>query len=217
MQERFNHQQIEHETSLLQSKWSWCAKLGVALIFFGVLAISIIGLPDVNPVFLAGWLMVMSGIAEAIHAFHLRNSSAFYFHFVPAISGLPVGVLMVTHPAAGGPAWMLVFASCFTVIGIFRSISAFQLKFVRWKWVAFDGVVTLLLAATFWTTSLRLVPWFFPLAVGISLMVRGWSSIMFGMGLRSWSVPQPPLPVSHGQQVQAYVNRFLQRHSGLRN
>ena len=211
MYDTLHRQHVEYETSQLQHKGNWCAKLGIALVLLGILAIATMTVP--NSVILVGWLLIVSGLAEAVHAFHLRNSSAFFFHFVPAIAGLPVGVLMVTHPAADGRAWLLVFASSFTMLGLFRSISAFQLKFVGWKWVAVDGAITLLLAAIFWTVSLWLVPWFFPLAVGISLILRGWSSIVFGMGLRDRSMQQACHALSRGQKVEAYVNRFLQRHS----
>jgi uncharacterized membrane protein HdeD (DUF308 family) len=193
----------------LRHKAAWCVNLGIALVVLGGLAIWVIGLSGVNVVILIGWLMVVSGLAEGIHAFHLRKSSAFLFHLVPAIAGLPIGLLIVTHPSAGGVAWMLVFASSFTVIGLFRVISAFRLKFPNWTWAAVDGTVTLLLATMFWTTLAWLVPWFFPLAVGVSLILRGWSSIMFGLGMHS----------SHREHAgtyrdeEAYVNRFLQSRS----
>lgn len=192
----------------LRHKAAWCVNLGIALVVLGGLAICVIGLSGVNVVVLIGWLMVVSGLAEAIHAFHLRKSSAFLFHVVPAIAGLPVGLLIVTHPSAGGFAWMLVFASSFTVIGLFRAITAFRLKFSNWTWAAVDGAVTLLLATMFWTTWTWLVPWLFPLAAGVSLILRGWASIMFGLGMHS----------SHRERAgtyrdeEAYLNRFL--HSG---
>ena len=192
----------------LRHKAAWCVNLGIALITLGILATCVIGLFGVNVVVLIGWLMVVSGLAETIHAFHLRKSSAFLFHLVPAIAGLPIGLLIVTHPSAGGVAWMLVFASSFTVIGLFRAIAAFRLKFSNWRWAAVDGAVTLLLATIFWTTWAWIVPWFFPLAMGVSLILRGWSSIMFGLGMHS----------SHREHAgtfrdeEAYLNRFLQSH-----
>jgi uncharacterized membrane protein HdeD (DUF308 family) len=193
----------------LRHKAAWCVNLGIALITLGILATCVIGLSGVNVVVLIGWLMVVSGLAEAIHAFHLRKSSAFLFHIVPAIAGLPVGLLVVTHPSAGGVAWMLVFASSFTVIGLFRAISAFRLKFPNWTWAAVDGAVTLLLATMFWTTWAWLVPWFFPLAVGVSLILRGWASIMLGLGMHSSNREH----LDAYRDEQPFLNRFLQSRS----
>ncbi len=200
-----------HQTTL-RHKAVWCANFGIALVILGVLAISLIAFPDANPVFLVGWLMVVAGLAEAVHAFHLRSSDAFLFHLVPAIAGFPVGLLIVTHPSAGAVAWMLVFASSFTMTGIFRAISALHLRFHSWTWAALDGTVTLILAAIFWTTSAWLVPWFFCLAVGLSLILRGLSSIMFGAGLnRSPRVRSQRLD-SHPTQ-EAYIHQLLHSRS----
>jgi uncharacterized membrane protein HdeD (DUF308 family) len=199
--------------SALRHKSSWCANVGIALIIFGVLAISVIPFPDINSVILIGWLMVVSGLVEAVHAFYLRKSDAFLFHLVPAIAGLPIGVLIVTHPSAGAVAWMLVFASSFTVIGLFRTISAVHLRFHAWQWAALDGVITLLLAAIFWTASVMFVPWFFCLAVGVSLIFRGLSSIMFGMGWSSSSHGVHSERLHNYQREEAYITQFLQSRS----
>src|SRR6202162_6568472 len=48
---------------------------------------------------------------------------------------------------------------------------------------AFEGVASLLLAAVFWTNSPRLGPWVFGFSVGTSMILRGWSSIMFAQGV----------------------------------
>jgi uncharacterized membrane protein HdeD (DUF308 family) len=171
----------------------WCAKLGIALIIFGTLAISAAFIKDINSVVLIGWLMLVSGLTEAVHAFYLWKSGAFFFHLVPAIAGVPIGLLMLTHTSAGAVAWMLVFASSFTVIGLFRVIAVFRYRFPAWTWAAVDAIATLLLAALFWTAWLWLAPWYFGLAVGTSLILRGWSSIMFGRGLHALRAQHHPL------------------------
>jgi uncharacterized membrane protein HdeD (DUF308 family) len=157
---------------------------------------------------LLGWLVVVSGLVETVHAYHLRGTGGFFFHIIPGIAGVPIGLLIATHPSAGYVAWMLVFASYFTVLGLFRSISAFRLKFPTWEWSVFDGTVTVLLGALFWTTWPWLVSWFFGLAVGISLMMRGWSSIMFGIRRGRAATPRTHVGVSEWE-----LHRQLQREN----
>jgi uncharacterized membrane protein HdeD (DUF308 family) len=159
----------------------------------GTLAISAAFIKGINSVDLIGWLMLVSGLTEAVHAFYLWKSGAFFFHLVPAIAGVPIGLLMLTHPSAGAVAWMLVFASSFTVIGLFRVIAAFRYRFPGWTCAALDAIATLLLAALFWTAWLWLTPWYFGLAVGTSLILRGLSSIMFGRGLGALRTRDHPL------------------------
>ena len=173
----------------LRGTWTWCVKLGVVLITLGILAISMTAVSDVNSVLWLCWLIVVSGMAEAVHAFHLRKSGGFFFHLVPGIAGVPLGLLVATHPAVELATWMLVFACFFTIVGLFRLLSALRLGFPAWRWAVFDSGVMLVFGSVFWTTSTRLGPQFFDIAVGVSLILRGWSSVMFGFGLRRWRAP----------------------------
>ena len=196
------------DTPLIHARWNWRAKLGVALIFLGILAMAT-ELTSGNSVLLLSWLIVVSGLVEVVHAFHLRRSEEFFFHLVPAIAGIPLGLLMVTHPAADATTWMFVFASFFTVVGVFRLISAVRLKFPAWRWAVLDSMATLLLGCLFWTAWIWLTPWIFGVGVGTSLLLRGWSSIMFGLALQR---PRPAIrthpPSSEGTiQTQLHSSR----------
>ena len=166
--------------------------LGLALMILGVIALCTMRANNPGAVILFGWLVVVSGLAEAAQAFRDRRSDRFFLHLIPAIAGVPIGLLIAAHPAADSLTWMVVFASFFTVIGLFRTISAFWLKFSHWEWTAFDGLAALLFGLLLWA-AWPWGNWFFGLAVGISLILRAWSSFMFPLGLSSQ--PQPHLHV----------------------
>ena len=108
---------------------------------------------------------------------------------VAGILGILIGLLVVTHPVAGALAWTLLFASFFTVIGIFRMVAAFRLKFPNWGWAAFDGAVTLLLGILLWAEWPWSGFWFLGIAVGISLVLRGWAYVMLAFAVHSLPVP----------------------------
>jgi uncharacterized membrane protein HdeD (DUF308 family) len=163
----------------------WSAQLGIALIILGIVALLTMNDPSLVAIMRFGWLVFVSGIVEAAHAFHLRRSDAFFLHLVPAVAGVPIGLLIATHPSAGSLAWILLFASYFTVIGLFHVVSALRLKFPNWPWTVLDGIITLALGTLLWAASPWLAPWFFGLAVGVSLVVRGWSHIMLAIGLHN--------------------------------
>jgi uncharacterized membrane protein HdeD (DUF308 family) len=169
----------------LSQHWNWTAQLGTALILLGIVALltTATNVPRQEVVF--AWLVVFSGIVESVHAFHLRREDKFLVHIIPGIAGLPIGLLIITHPEAGKMVWMLLFASFLTVIGLFRIVSAIRFKFPGRAWAEFDGIATLLLGVVLWAARPWLAPQFMGLAVGFSLVLRGWSSVMLAMGLRS--------------------------------
>jgi uncharacterized membrane protein HdeD (DUF308 family) len=169
----------------LRRKQNWSAQSGVGLIILGLIALGAISFAGPASNLLLAWLILVSGIAEAALAFHLRRSDGFFLHLVPAIAGVPVGLFMTVHPAADARTWMLMFASYFTVVGVFRAIAAYWLKFPNWRWGVFDGVVTVTLAAVLWPAPLWMATWFPGLSVAVCLILRGFSSVMIAVGFRS--------------------------------
>jgi uncharacterized membrane protein HdeD (DUF308 family) len=174
----------------LRHKWGWFLTLGIIMLLLGTVAFIITPAATIGTVLVLGWLIVISGVVEAIHAFRMRKWGGIFLHFVGGILGVLIGLLIVTHPVAGALAWTLLFASFFTVIGIFRTVAAIQLKFPNWGWAVFDGVVTLGLGILLWAEWPWSGFWFIGVAVGVSLILRGWAYVMFAFALHSLPIPQ---------------------------
>src|SRR5438093_10853711 len=134
----------------LRRKWGWFLWVGSIMIVFGMIALAIMPAATIGTVLILGWLMIFSGIVEAIHGFQVRSWGGFFLHLIGGIVGVLIGLLVVTHPVAGALAWTLLFASFFTVIGLFRLVVAITLKFPNWGWAVFDGIVTLGLGILLW-------------------------------------------------------------------
>jgi len=165
--------------------WGWYLAFGIGLIVLGTVAFFLVPAATLATVLFLGWLLVISGVIEAIHAFRMRGWGGVFLHVVAGILGVLVGLLVVTHPVAGALAWTLLFASFFTVIGIFRIVAAIKLKFPFWGWAVFDGVVTTLLGIVLWIDWPWSGLWFLGLALGISLVLRGWSYVMLSLAART--------------------------------
>jgi uncharacterized membrane protein HdeD (DUF308 family) len=168
----------------IRHKWGWFLALGIALIVIGIIALSIIPAATLATVVVLGWLMMFGGIVETVDAFHARGWGGIFLHLAGGILGILVGLLVVTHPVAGALSWTLLFSAFFTVIGIYRMIVAARLKFPNWGWAVFDGAITLLLGIMLWVHWPYSGLWFLGFAVGISLILRGWSQIMFALAAR---------------------------------
>jgi uncharacterized membrane protein HdeD (DUF308 family) len=177
----------------LHHKWGWLLTLGIVMVILGTVAFIITPAATIGTVLVLGWLLVISGVVEAIRAFSMRKSSAIFLHLVGGILGILIGLLIVTHPVAGALVWTLLFASFFTVIGIFRMIAAIQLKFPNWGWAVFDGVVTLGLGILLWAEWPWSGFWFLGIAVGVAFVLRGWAYIMFAFALHSLPAIAPQL------------------------
>jgi uncharacterized membrane protein HdeD (DUF308 family) len=174
---------LEFET--IRHRWGWLLTLGILMICLGTIAFFLLPAATLGTVLVLGWLLVLSGIIECIQAFRERKAGGLFMHLIAGIIGLFVGLLVVTHPVAGALAWTLLFASFLTVIGIFRLISAIRLKFPNWGWAVFDGAISFALGILLWAEWPWSGVWFMGLAVGISLVFRGWSYVMLALAVHS--------------------------------
>ncbi|PYX92935.1 MAG: hypothetical protein DMG71_16660 [Acidobacteria bacterium] len=179
------------ECDIIRPRWGWLLAIGILMVILGAVALFIMPAATIGTALVLGWLLVISGVIELIHAFRVRRWGGLFLHLLGGLLGVFVGFLIVTHPVAGAVAWTLLFASFFTVIGLFRLIAAISLKFPNWGWAVFDGIITLALGIMLWLQWPSSGLWFLGLAVGVSLLLRGWSYIMFAIAMHSLRTPIP--------------------------
>ncbi len=169
----------------LHHRWGWFLTVGLLLVVLGIIALVYTPAATLASVLVLGWLMFFSGIVESVQAFHARGWGGVLLHVAGAALGILIGLLVVTHPIAGALAWTLLFASFLTVIGLFRLIAAIWLRYRSWGWAAFDGIVTLILGVLLWAGLPWSGLWFLGFALGIALILRGWSTIMLAFAVRA--------------------------------
>lgn len=175
----------------LRQKWGWLLALGILMVLLGSFAFFMAVAATIGTVLVLGWLLVISGIVEAIHAFRVHRWSGMFLHLIGGVVGVLVGLLVVTHPASGALAWTLLFASFLSVTGLFRLIAAIRLKFPNWGWAAFDGAVTLVAGIVIWAEWPWSGLWVLGVAVGVSLILRGWAYAMFAMAIHHLPLATP--------------------------
>jgi uncharacterized membrane protein HdeD (DUF308 family) len=180
---------LYYDSEHLRPKWGWLLFLGIVMVILGAIAMFIMPAATIGTVLVLGWLLMISGVIEMIHAIRVQKWGGLFLHLVAGVLGILVGLLVVTHPIAGALAWTLLFAAFFTVIGLFRLLAAIYLKFSNWGWAVFDGIVTLGLGILIWAEWPWSGFWFIGLALGVSLILRGWSYIMLALALHSLPVP----------------------------
>jgi uncharacterized membrane protein HdeD (DUF308 family) len=176
----------------LRPKRGWLLALGILQIVFGVIALFLIPAATVASVLILGWLIVLSGIVEFVHAFQVRRWGGVFLHIIGGVLGVLIGLLIVTHPVAGALAWTLLFASLFTVTGLFRLITAIRFQYQNWGWAAFDGAITLLLGVLLWADWPWSGLWFLGLSLGISLLLRGWTYVSIALAMRGFAARELP-------------------------
>ena len=171
---------------VLSRNWGWLLALGILMIVLGVFAI---GAPQVATVavqFALGWILVIAGIAEGIHAFMAQAWRGFLLELLSAILYLAVGVLLLVNPVGGALALTIVLAVFLIVEGIFKIMMALRVRDHRgWGWLLASGILSVILGLLIWAEWPASGLWVIGLLVGIQLLFTGWSLVMLALAARA--------------------------------
>jgi len=158
----------------------WSIGIGALLVLIGVVGIALPQLIALQAAYLIATLFVVGGLFWLLHAW--RYSLGYWGDWLKPVLLLVAGLLLLRHPG-GGIAMIGLLLAFYLLMDAFGSLAlAAALKpFPGWGWMAFNGVVSLLLALLFligWpASSLYLVGLFLAISLlfdGLSLIYIGW-------------------------------------------
>lgn len=162
--------------------WGWFFALGILTMILGVLALGSSLTATLFSLVFLGWLLICAatlvGLLYVRVGFQVQMGRAF-----PA-SSLVVGFMLVANPGASTLTITLLVTIFFLMSGVFRLVASLTMRFPKWGWVLFNGVVTLGLG--FMTLSqwpipgLRSIGYF----IGIDFILSGWSWVMLALAAR---------------------------------
>ena len=129
---------------VLSRNWGWLLALGILMIILGAIAAPVAATIAVQ--FMLGWLLVITGIAEGIHAFMVRGWRGFLLEILSAVLYLGVVILLLVNPLEGALALTIVLAAFLVVEGIFKIIMAMRVRdHDGWGWLLASGILSVVL------------------------------------------------------------------------
>jgi uncharacterized membrane protein HdeD (DUF308 family) len=169
----------------LSRNWGWLLALGILMIILGVVAMAAPVVATIAIQVMLGWLLVISGIAEGIHAFMVKEWRGFLLELLSAVLYLGVGLLLLFDPLKGALALTFILAVFLLVEGIFKIITALRVRDHRgWGWLLASGIVSVVLGMLIWAQWPASGLWVIGLLVGIQLLFTGWSLVMLALVAR---------------------------------
>jgi len=169
----------------IQKNRGWFVALGIVWIVLGALAILFPLVAGLALVVFVGWLFIIGGIVQLVHAFSTRGWSGFFLEVIGAILFIAAGVLLLLHPVYGILTLTLILAAFFVVEGIFRTVAGFRVPSGEGRgWLIAGGVLGIILGILIFTGLPTTAGWFLGLLVGIEFIFTGWSFVMIALAAR---------------------------------
>ncbi|ABA57832.1 conserved hypothetical protein [Nitrosococcus oceani ATCC 19707] len=179
--------EIERVFGDLGKHWGWLLALGMLFIVLGTIALGMSVTLTVVTVLFFGVLLSIGGIFQIVEAFKCKGWRSVLLHILIALLYITAGVMLITEPIAGSLALTALLGGAFVATGVLRIVMGFHLKGtgVRWGWVVFAGVVSLVLGGMIlfqWPVSAL---WVIGLLVAIEMLFHGWSYVMIALAAKS--------------------------------
>ena len=178
----------QDERPTLGRHWWLYVALGVLSVVVGFLAISSKFIAILLSVRVFGWLLLIAGISEVVHAIMVRQLRGFALHLLAAALYLLTGLFMLGDPVRAAAVLTLLLAASFLVGGFLRIVFSLAVRFEAWAWVLLNGVVDVFLGILIWNDWPESSLWVIGLFVGIDLIFHGVGWVMLGLGVRAYSV-----------------------------
>src|SRR6266404_258491 len=185
---RFYEGGVMNATSLgtiVKKSVGWSIGLSVLMILAGFLAIAVPQAAGIAVNLLVAWLLVFSGAAHLVFAWHTRTTGGILWELLVGILYVFVGCYLLFRPVVGLASLTLALAIYLFAEGVLELMLSWRLRPMPGSgWLLFDGIITLILAVMIWRTWPSSTEWVIGTLVGISMLFSGISRLMLSLAAR---------------------------------
>ena len=175
---------LEH----LRKNWGWLLVLGIGLIGLGMVSIAVSTAVTVISVLFFGTILILSGIAQTIYAFWMREWSGFFLSILAGLLYTVVGIFFLIHPIESAVSLTLILAAFYIVGGLFRISVSIMSQFEQWGWALFSGIIKFILGLLILAGWPETGLWVLGLFIGIDLVFFGWFWVLLALTARNAKV-----------------------------
>ncbi len=159
--------------------------LSIVLIIFGVLAIALPMATSVGVVIVIGWIAVLDGIVQLVHAFQSQGIGHIAWKLLVAVVYIVAGGYFIAHPVLATATFTLVLGIFLFAEGVADVVAYFATrKSGSSPWMLLDGIVTLFLGFLIWNQWPVSSLWVIGTLVGISMIMTGTTRLMMTLAAR---------------------------------
>ncbi|MFD0987696.1 HdeD family acid-resistance protein [Methyloligella solikamskensis] len=161
---------------------TWFFILGIILIVLGGVAIAFPFLTTIATKIFLGWLFLIGGIVQIIHAFSTKGWSEFFLNLLMGVLFLIAGAWLAFFPLTGIVTLTIFLAAMFAAQGVIEIVMAVRMRpHDGWGWMLFAGIVALAVGLMIMLNLPTSAAWAIGLLVGINLLMTGWAYVLLPM------------------------------------
>ncbi len=153
---------------------TWFFILGILLIVLGAVAIAFPFLTTIATKIFVGWLFLIGGVVQIVHAFSTKGWSEFFLNLLMGVLFLIAGAWLAFFPLTGIVTLTIFLAAMFAIQGVIEIAMALRMRpDDGWGWMLFAGLVALAVGIMIVMDLPSSAAWAIGLLVGINLLMTG--------------------------------------------
>jgi uncharacterized membrane protein HdeD (DUF308 family) len=165
---------------------TWFVVLGVILAILGIVAIAFPFLTTIAAKIFLGWLFLIGGIVQVVHAFSTKRWSEFFLNLLIGVLYVVAGAWLAFFPFAGIITLTLLLAAVLIVEGIIEIGMALRIRTHRgWVWLLISGIIAIAAGVLVFAGLPSSAGWAIGLVVGVNLLSSGLSYILLASAARA--------------------------------
>ncbi|KPV40132.1 hypothetical protein AN478_08300 [Thiohalorhabdus denitrificans] len=154
--------------------WLWHLIQGGCMGVAGLLALAYPLLSSVAMVAILGWILIISGLVQAISLIGARHVPHFWIQLISVVLSVLIGWLFLLQPREGLATMSLLLVVYLMVEGISKVVFSLTIRPIpNWQWVLGSGILGLVLAAFLLGNLPVSAGWVLGVLLGLHLLAEG--------------------------------------------
>jgi uncharacterized membrane protein HdeD (DUF308 family) len=152
----------------------WGLVIGILLAILGIIAIARPLVAGVAATLVFGWVLLLSGVSQIVHAFRSRREGHFWVNLAVGLAHVVAGGLLLFYPLGGLVTLTLVIGVAILVEGVIQTVAALQARPAPgWGWLLLSGIMSVMLGTLIWVRWPTNALWLVGVFIGVNLIFRG--------------------------------------------
>jgi uncharacterized membrane protein HdeD (DUF308 family) len=165
--------------------WGWLLALGIIFVILGFIGLGMTFAVTLASVLMYGILLLVGAGVQFVDAAKCKGWKGIVWHVLIALLYLFAGIVVIVDPLLASVILTLMLAGALIIVGLARSIMAFQMRGAgNWFWPLLGGVVSIILGAIIMANWPVSGLWIIGLFVSVELIVNGWSYIFVALAAK---------------------------------
>jgi len=174
--------QAQSTQAAITENKTWFYLLGILLILLGMAAVAFPFVTTIAAKIFLGWLFLIGGVIQIVHAFSTRAWSEFFLDLLIGVLYLIAGGWLAFFPLTGIVTLTVLLALMFIFQGVIEAGIAFRIRpHDGWIWMLLAGIVAVAVGVLLLAELPSSAAWAIGLLVGINLIMSGVAYLVLPM------------------------------------